>query len=65
MNGPYAVEHHRDGNIVHHIYIGNKSLSTKLPRNVWPSFRPLMKSEETQALIARENAKWAAQEDDE
>jgi hypothetical protein len=49
VNGPYAVVHYRDGAIIKHDYIGNKKLSTRLPRSVWLVFRPAIASAETLA----------------
>ncbi len=65
VNGPYAVVHHRDGAIIKHDYIGNKKLSTRLPRRVWPVFRTLMTSPEVRARIEQHNKAWAEQKDDE
>ena len=38
VNGPYAVVHYRDGAIIKHDYIGNKKLSTRLPRSYGSCF---------------------------
>lgn len=65
VNGPYAVAHHRDGAIIRHVYIGNKKLSTRLPRKVWPVFRPFMTSSETLARIEKHNRAWAGRNDEE
>jgi len=65
VNGPYAVVHHRDGAIIKHDYIGNKRLSTRLPRTVWPVFRPLMSSQETLARVEKLNKSWAERGDEE
>jgi hypothetical protein len=65
VNGPYAVAHHRDGAIIRHAYIGNKKLSTRLPRKVWPVFRPFMTSSETVARIEKHNKAWAERNDEE
>lgn len=64
VNGPYAVVHHRDGAIIKHEYIGNKKLSTRLPRKVWPVFRPFMTSSETLARIETHNKTWAKRSDE-
>lgn len=65
VNGPYAVAHHRDGAIIRHEYIGNKKLSTRLPRKVWPVFRPFMKSSDTLVRIEKHNIAWAARNEEE
>ncbi len=65
VNGPYAVVHHRDGAIIKHDYIGNKKLSTRLPRKVWPVFRTLMTSPNIRARIEQHNKAWAEREDEE
>ncbi len=65
VNGPYVVVHHRDGAIIKHDYIGNKKLSTRLPRRVWPIFRPIIASTETRARIEKHNQSWAEREDEE
>ena len=58
VNGPYVVVHHRNGNIIQHEYIGNKKLSTRLPRTIWPVFRPFMTSPEILARIEKHNRAW-------
>ncbi len=63
VNGPYAVAHHRDGAIIRHAYIGNKKLSTRLPRKVWPMFKPFMTSSETLTRIDKHNRAWAERND--
>jgi hypothetical protein len=65
VNGPCVVVHHRDGAIIKHDYIGNKKLSTRLPRSVWPVFRPLINSQETLVRIEKHNKAWAEKEDEE
>lgn len=63
INGPYVVLHYRNGKIIKHEYIGNKRLSTRLPRTVWPAFRPLMTSPQTLARIEKHNKAWAERAD--
>ena len=65
VNGPYVVVHHRDGAIVKHDYIGNKKLSTRLPRSVWPVFRPVMASAETLSRLERYNISWSERVEEE